>query len=310
MRLKNASTFNHYARTFNVTVKEKSKGLYVACLGDDPMADKKNIARNWGHKNYWGDKGWDNSRDKKDLWNNVLYAFKNDSRFVKQKDYAVNFQHCLTNDRCKELGLSSEDEEARCRKLDAEWIEWAKANGYSSPALSENNRLASKPVGRKEVVPKKSPTPGSEKTNTILPPLPDAGGFIERVKSVIGQPERNMEDVVKELLVRLGHPPNRIVFQRGRVDLTLQDGSGKPVFVFEVKRSIASESERNKALRQALDYANQTGAQFIVITDADRYRIYDRHRGYDFASQFCGSFQLTSFDAASEAVLDLLRNHN
>jgi predicted type IV restriction endonuclease len=103
---------------------------------------------------------------------------------------------------------------------------------------------------------------------------------------------------------------HRIEFQRGRVDLILEDSSGKPAFVFEVKRSIASESERAKARRQGLDYACQTGARFIVITDADRYEIYDHHRGWDFDSMFCGRFQLTQFYAASAAVLDLLRNQN
>ncbi len=116
-----------------------------------------------------------------------------------------------------------------------------------------------------------------------------------------------MEDVVKDLLIRLGHPINLIVFQRGRVDLSLQEGSGRIAAVFEVKRSIASESERAAARRQTMDYACQTGAPVLVITDADRYEIYDRRRGLDFDKMFCGRFQLTQFDPPSTAVLDLLR---
>ena len=145
------------------------------------------------------------------------------------------------------------------------------------------------------------------KASTTLPPISDAEGLIARIQSVIGQPERNVEDVVKDLLLRLGHPVNRIVFQRGRIDLILQDDSGKPSFVFEVKRSIASEAERAAARRQAMDYACQTGAPFLVITDADRYEIYDRRRGLDFDAMFSGRFQLTHFDEASTQVLDLLR---
>jgi hypothetical protein len=57
-----------------------------------------------------------------------------------------------------------------------------------------------------------------------------------------------------------------------------------------------------------MDYACQTGAALLVITDADRYEVYDRRRGMDFESMICGRFQLTKFDTASEAVLDLLRN--
>jgi len=260
-------------------------------------------------KIFYGEKGWHDVRDKAKLWKNILDAFKNDNRFEREKDYTVTFQHVLLDQRCKELGLDREAEEARMRQFDAEWIEWAKANGYPVPPLDRNRNSVIDLLGRAEIKMTR-PAPNDNKTKAILPPIPDPDSLLNRIKSVIGQPERNMEDVVKELLVRLGHSANRIVFQRGRVDLTLEDGSGKPVFVFEVKRSIASESERAKALRQGLDYANQTGAQFIVITDADRYTIYDRHRGYDFSSQFCGSFQLTQFYAGNEVVLDLLRNHN
>jgi hypothetical protein len=67
---------------------------------------------------------------------------------------------------------------------------------------------------------------------------------------------------------------------------------------------------RAQARRQGLDYACQTGARFIVITDADRYEIYDHHRGWDFDSMYCGRFQPTQFYAASAAVLDLLRYQN
>jgi len=308
MRSKSAPIINHHARTFTVTVKEKAGGLFVACLGDDTRS-KTNEARNWGLKSVWGEKGWADCRDKKDLWKNVLEAFKKDNRYEKERDYTVKFQHFPMDKRCEELGLNKEkgEEEARGRKHDAEWVEWAKANGYSSSEDGTNHSVTDL-VEREEIVFKNRATP-DDKT-VILPNIRDAESFISHIRSIIDQPERNKEDAVKELLVRLGHPTNRIVFQQGRVDLSLRDSSGKPAFVFEVKRSIASRSEQDKALRQALHYANQTGAQFIVITDGDRYTIYDRHRGYDLGSQFCGSFQLTQFYAADEAVLDLLRCQN
>lgn len=116
-----------------------------------------------------------------------------------------------------------------------------------------------------------------------------------------------MEDVVKDLLVRLGHSPERIVFQRGRIDLTVHDGAGGVFIVFEVKRSVASEAERAAARRQAMDYPCQTGAPLLVVTDVDRYEVYDRRRGFDFDAMHCGRFQLTQFDPATAPVLDLLR---
>jgi hypothetical protein len=146
-----------------------------------------------------------------------------------------------------------------------------------------------------------------EAQSGILPPIGNAADLITRIKSVLGQPERNIEDVVKDLLLRLGHTSNLIVFQKGRIDLILQDSNGRVVAVFEVKRSIASSSEKAAARRQAMDYAAQTGAPILVITDADRYEIYDRRRGLDFETMFCGGFQLTEFAAADCMVLDLLR---
>jgi len=56
-----------------------------------------------------------------------------------------------------------------------------------------------------------------------------------------------------------------------------------------------------------MDYSAQTGAPMLVITDADRYEIYDRRRGMDFDTMFCGRFQLTHFDPDTSPVLDLLR---
>src|SRR5258708_6753893 len=127
MRLKSAPIVNHHARTFTVTVKEKPGGVYAACLGDNPLKET-DIARNWGLKSFWGEKGWAYSRDKKDLWKKILDAFKNDDRYEKEENYTVKFQHCSTDGRSKELGLNKGEEEDRSRKHDAEWVEWARAN--------------------------------------------------------------------------------------------------------------------------------------------------------------------------------------
>ncbi len=175
-----------------------------------------------------------------------------------------------------------------------------------SAAWDDTGHATTDVLDRKEIVFNKRETSEDQK-DSILPSIADAESLISRIRSVVGQPERNMEDVVKDLLVRLGHPDNLIVFQQGRIDLTLIDGSGKTAIVFEVKRSIGSGPERDRARRQAIDYACQTGAPLVVITDADRYEIYDRRRGLDFDAMLCGRFQLTQFDEASEAVLDLLK---
>ena len=146
-----------------------------------------------------------------------------------------------------------------------------------------------------------------ESTATVLPPIQDAESFIERIRSVAGLPERNHEDVVKELLILLGFEAGAIVFQKGRIDLCVLTRDRKTAAVFEVKRTIAVESDRMGARRQAMDYASQTGALVIVITDGDRYEIYDRRKGHDYDVMLCGRFQLTAFREADAPLLDLLR---
>jgi hypothetical protein len=152
-----------------------------------------------------------------------------------------------------------------------------------------------------------SPGMDTKPESPLTLPMQDAESFISRIRSLVGLPERNHEDVVKELLVRLGFDAGSIVFQKGRIDLCVLTEDRKAAAVFEVKRTIAVESERMNARRQGMDYAMQTGALIVVVTDGDRYEVYDRRRGHDYDAMLCGKFQLTDFRASDEATFDLLR---
>jgi len=151
------------------------------------------------------------------------------------------------------------------------------------------------------------PSKPAEATPIVLPPIPDAEALITRIHSLAGLPERNHEDVVKELLLRLGFDASEIVFQKGRIDLCVLTQDRKTAAVFEVKRTIAVESERAGARRQGMDYASQTGALIIVVTDGDRFEIYDRRKGHDYDAMLCGSFRLTALHDTDAKTLDLLR---
>ena len=146
-----------------------------------------------------------------------------------------------------------------------------------------------------------------EGTPVVLPPIPDAEALITRIHSLVNLPERNHEDVVKGLLLRLGFGASEIVFQKGRIDLCVLTQDRKTVAVFEVKRTIAVESERAGARRQGMDYASQTGALIIVVTDGDRFEIYDRRKGLDYDAMLCGAFKITAFRATAAKAFDLLR---
>lgn len=158
------------------------------------------------------------------------------------------------------------------------------------------------------------PVPGPRERSTsvpsaqlsLLPPVPDAEDLLVRVRAVAHLPERNHEDVVKDLLLRLGFDAASIVFQTGRVDICVMD-QARTLAVVEVKRSIGGESERAAARRQGMDYAAKTSATFCIVTDGDRYEIYDRRRGLDYEAMLCGRFQLTAFAATDVASLDMLR---
>lgn len=151
-----------------------------------------------------------------------------------------------------------------------------------------------------------TPAPAAEAT--IEPPFDGASEYLDRVRSSRGLPERNMEDLVKELLVRLGHAPETVVFQIGHIDVLVRGGDGKPRFVIEVKTTLRSKPDRESALRQAFDYASRNGAPIVVITDADAYEIYDRRAGLDHASMLRAKFRLTAFREADRTGLDLLRS--
>lgn len=168
--------------------------------------------------------------------------------------------------------------------------------GYALPSSAS--------PGLTDPQPRLMPTPAPA-TTTL--PIHGSGEFIERVRAIAGRPERNMEDVVKELLVRLGHDSKRIVFQVGRIDVAVQDHTGRIGTVIEVKRSLATAPVRDDALRKGFDYAGRNGARFVVITDAVCYEIYDRTLGLDHSSMLFGKFRLTEFRETDEAAFDLLR---
>ena len=141
----------------------------------------------------------------------------------------------------------------------------------------------------------------------VLPPFDNAAEYLDRIKSARGLAERNMEALVQELLIRLGHAPSAVVFRVGFVDVAVMGSNGKPRIVIEVKSSLRSKTDRDSALRQAFDYANRNGATLVVITDADAYEIYDRTKGMDHASQLQANFRLSAFREMDAAGLNLLK---
>ncbi len=147
------------------------------------------------------------------------------------------------------------------------------------------------------------PTPLADR---VPLPFADSDEYLSRLAATRGLPERNMEDMVKELLIRLGHPAGSIAFQIGRIDISILDKQRRTIMVLEVKTSIAGKSNRDAAIRQAQDYAARTGARFFVISDSDRYEIYDRTKGLLLDDMKCCAFQLTAMKESDLSYLNLL----
>jgi hypothetical protein len=140
----------------------------------------------------------------------------------------------------------------------------------------------------------------------ILPPIPDAAAFLRRVTAIRGLPERNMEDLVKQFFMLLGHSEHSICFQIGHVDLKITTPSGCTSIIIEVKRKLNPMTHR-AAVDQAFVYATRNSAKLVVISDADTYEIYNRSIGECREDMFVGRFQLTQFHSEDEEILDALR---
>ncbi len=155
----------------------------------------------------------------------------------------------------------------------------------------------------------KSGTLPTAATPGLMPPIRDAEALLALVKTNNneGYPEANTRRLVEKFFLALGHSEKRIVFEVGRIDISVDDTGGKRWAVVEVKRSLADKGVMAQARRQGFDYAGKVGARWVVITDANKYEVYDRRKGDDYDSQHCGSFQLTHYTSEMESVLNLLR---
>lgn len=122
-----------------------------------------------------------------------------------------------------------------------------------------------------------------------------------------GRPEADTRRLVEKFLLLLGHSEKQIVFEVGRIDVRVNDTTEQPWAVCEVKRSLADRKMLDDARRKGFDYAGQVGAPLVVLTDGDRYEIYDRTKGTKYETQLCGKFQLTRYKKKDERLIDMLR---
>ena len=126
---------------------------------------------------------------------------------------------------------------------------------------------------------------------------------IEALKGDSGHLERDHEDLIANFFEALGYVRSvDIKFQRGRVDLRIDDTAG-PLVTIEVKADWALSSSSKPAIQQAYGYAIDTGTPFVIVTNGDNYCVFDRTKGFSSAENLIAEFQLPRLTESDLSVI-------
>jgi hypothetical protein len=179
----------------------------------------------------------------------------------------------------------------------------------SSPILSKQNtvRISEPPVSSS---PEIETSPDNTKLSTrpiwLVP-------VIEMVEALIDDAhhlERDHEDIVASFFEVLGY--RRVVdikFRRGNIDIRI-DRDGEPFFTIEVKADWSLTCKSTAVINQAYAYANEIGTRYVIITNCDRYCLFDRTAGLKYEDQLVGSFKLSALSEKDLAIIEVLRNRS
>lgn len=157
---------------------------------------------------------------------------------------------------------------------------------------------------------------GQGLTPPLSPPAPaeivapdhlrDVVNAIETLRKDPQHQERAHESLVESFLVALGFERHKdIRYRQGRIDITLY-AEGRPVVVFEVKRSWELNADNRDVIRQAYNYSMEQGIRFVVITNGDYYLIMDRLKGLSYENNIVGEFTLSSLEEDSLELIESL----
>lgn len=105
--------------------------------------------------------------------------------------------------------------------------------------------------------------------------------------------ERAHESLVEMFYEGLGY--ERFVdiqYRKGRIDVSLVRGE-RVFLITEVKKNWGLTIEDEDVLMQAYNYAHDTGARYVVITNGDYYGIFDRDNGKTYKEQLIGEFSIS-----------------
>lgn len=133
---------------------------------------------------------------------------------------------------------------------------------------------------------------------------------IEKLMKDSEHKERAHESLVETFYELLGFVRyDEINYRQGRIDIIIEYNN-KPLIVNEVKKDWSLSWRDRKALLQAYNYALETGAPFVVLTNGDYYALFDRRKGYSYESQFVGDFKLTQLKMEDLEIIEKLKKEN
>jgi hypothetical protein len=172
----------------------------------------------------------------------------------------------------------------------------------NSPVVIEPSPKPAKPFA---ILRKKNPSLTVKKNIDTPSWLKTHVEKIKALKKDQGHLERDHEDLVASFFELLGYERiHDIKFRRGNIDIRIEKNN-KPLITIEVKADWNLSPESRSALTQAFNYANETGTPYVIITNGDRYCIYDKRQGLSYDEKLILDICLTS--ASENNANSLLR---
>ena len=122
--------------------------------------------------------------------------------------------------------------------------------------------------------------------------------------------ERDHEDLVASLFELLGYERiHDIKFRRGNIDIRIEKNN-TPMITVEVKADWGLSPNSRGALSQAYNYAHETGTPFVIITNGDRYCVYDRRQGMSYEENLIANLTITSINQDGVNKLNSLKKES
>lgn len=145
-------------------------------------------------------------------------------------------------------------------------------------------------------------------------PFNNYSSLIEDIKILTSDrshKERAHESLVESFFINLGYVKHKdIQYRKGRIDISIVQ-ENKPIIIIEVKREWNLKAKNKiKELKQAYNYALETGTRYIIITNGDYYLFIDRLKGLSYKENIVGEFQLTNLKTDNYTIIQKLKKEN